>query len=238
MATTPVDSGGIQSTPSPTGPSTSSPGGRRARPCCARPPIPPPLPPSSFPPSRPLGTGFRGAAALAQRRRLRPVRPCLFYFFLEPRPETTDTGRQRAVLLAGVVETAAATGTTTGTVSASSDEPPPYPSRSRRALPSRALFPRAPGRSASEVKSTQGQLNFARRRRHSIGAATCSSLRRVRRRRTTLLWTPPVPRGDEICSCGVSCLAPTPAPRGAEGLSEASALLSLWACSVCEVACA
>ena len=36
--------------------------------------------------------GFRGAAALAQRRRLRPVRPCLFYFFLEPRPETTDTG--------------------------------------------------------------------------------------------------------------------------------------------------
>ena len=99
--------------------------------------------------------GFRGAAALAQRRRLRPVRPCLFYFFLEPRPETTDTGRQRAVLLAGVVETAAATGTTTGTVSASSDEPPPYPSRSRRALPRRALFPRAPGRPASEVKSTQ-----------------------------------------------------------------------------------
>ena len=63
-------------------------------------------------------------------------------------------GRQRAALLAGVVETAAAT----GTVSASFDEPPPYPSCSRRALPSRALFPRAPGRSASEVKSTQGAL--------------------------------------------------------------------------------
>ena len=91
------------------------------------------------------------------------------------------------------------------------------------------VFPRAPGRSASEVKSTQGQLNVARRRRHSIGEATCASLRCVRRRRTTLLCgLPPVPRGD-----GVSCLAPTPAPRGAEGLSEASALLSLWACSVC-----
>ena len=53
-------------------------------------------------------------------------------------------GRQRAALLleAGVVETAAAT----GTVSASFDEPPPYPSRSRHALPSRALFPRARGR--------------------------------------------------------------------------------------------
>ena len=84
-------------------------------------------------------------------------------------------GRQRAALLleAGVVETAAAT----GTVSASFDEPPPYPSCSRRALPSRALFPRAPGRPASEVKSTQGQLNFARRRRHSIGEATSASLR-------------------------------------------------------------
>ena len=93
------------------------------------------------------------------------------------------TGRQRAALLAGVVETAAAP----DTVSASSDEPPPYPSRSRRALPSRALFPRAPGRSASEVKSTQGQLNFARRRRHSIGEATCASLRRMRRRCATLL---------------------------------------------------
>ena len=29
----------------------------------------------------PLGTGVRGAAALAQRRRVRPVRPCLFYYF-------------------------------------------------------------------------------------------------------------------------------------------------------------
>ena len=161
--------------------------------------------------------GFRGAAALAQRRRLRPVRPCLFYFFLKPRPETTDTGRQRAVLLAGVVETAAAT----GTVSASSDEPPPYPSRSRRALPSRALFPRAPGRPASEVKRRL-EVNSTLR----AVAATVSAKRPVRRCALCGEAVPrfsrplPAPRGDDIRSTGVSCLAPTPAPRGAGGLSE------------------
>ena len=120
--------------------------------------------------------GFRGAAALAQRRRLRPVRPCLFYFFLEPRPETTDTGRQRAVLLAGVVETAAATGTTTGTVSASSDEPPPYPSRSRRALPSRALYFLAL-LGALRQRSSRLKVNSTLR----AVAATVSAKRPVRR---------------------------------------------------------
>ena len=86
-----------------------------------------------------------------------------------------------------------------------------------------------------DSRCTQGQLNFARRRRHS----TVSAKRPVRRCAVydeggpRCSGLPPVPRGDEICSCGVSCLAPTPAPRGAEGLSEASALLSLWACSVC-----
>ena len=54
--------------------------GRCVRPCCARPPSST-VSSSAFPPSRPLGTGVRCAAALAQRRRVRPVRPCLFYYF-------------------------------------------------------------------------------------------------------------------------------------------------------------
>ena len=135
-------------------------------------------------------------------------------------------GRQRAALLleAGVVETAAAT----GTVSASFDEPPPYPSCSRRALPSRALYFLAL-LGALRQRSSRLKVNSTLR----AVAATVSAQRPVRRCAVCgeggprCSGLPPVPRGDEICSCGVSCLAPTPAPRGAEGLSEPSALLGL-----------
>ena len=96
-------------------------------------------------------------------------------------------GVSGSAAVAGVDETAAAT----VKVSARFDEPPPYPSRSRRALPSRALCPGAPECPAPKVKSTHGRLNFARRRRHSIGEATCASLRLVRRSCATLLSSSP-----------------------------------------------
>ena len=117
----------------------------------------------------------------------------------------------------------------------------------RRAPTSRLLIRRALGvrcrvvlyslalRGALRQRSSRLKVNSTLR----AVAATVSAKRPVRRCAVCdeggprCSGLPPVPRGDEICSCGVSCLAPTPAPRGAEGLSEASALLSLWACSVC-----